>query len=280
MGTLLAALTLALTACGGGSTGGPIATASGTAAAPPAATGGTVPTTPRATATSPAAATTTTTSAAPASHTAGRASEGGAAAAAEPQTTASPGAQGADTTPAGGGAAAQATPSDATPEPSSAPPATTPAASAPAADPQPAGTPIDELAVVALVRRASPVHYYQQGTVTGTFDGTMALEAIITSRGVVVHFTATVASGTIAGRGLATPVIGVSPWSELRGSAVILRGTGRYAGIHGRRLTVGGHAKLDGSRARVRLTGTVLLLTAATRRAGRGRRPRARGRGP
>lgn len=117
--------------------------------------------------------------------------------------------------------------------------------------------PIDERAVLVLTERRSPAHYFQSGPVTGTYDGTMAVEVRITSRGVIVDFTATLAGGTISGRALAVAILDDATMPGLRGTAAILRGTGRFAGIHGKRLTIAGRARPDGSRARVRLTGTV-----------------------
>jgi len=108
-----------------------------------------------------------------------------------------------------------------------------------------------------LVSRASPREYSQEGTVTGTFDGTMTLEATITNRGVVVEFVAAVEGGTIVGKGIARPVITGSPLAELQGRMAITGGTGRFADIRGRGLTIGGKARLDGTYARVRLAGTV-----------------------
>jgi len=250
-GTLLAALTLALAACGGGSIGGSTPRATTAAATSAAASGD------AATAAGGAASATTTSpvrpprsSAAPPATTAAPGSGASRSGAAPATDSAAPPPATTPSASAGGGAAQAQSRADAgAPQAAAAPQA--------APDPPPAGTPIDELAVLRLVRRASAVHYFQQGTVTGTYDGTMAADETITARGVVVRFTATVAGGTISGRALATPVIDGSPWSELRGSAVILRGTGRFAGVHGRRLRVGGRGKLDGSRAHVRLTGTV-----------------------
>ncbi|HET6448941.1 MAG TPA: hypothetical protein VFG31_07500 [Conexibacter sp.] len=108
-----------------------------------------------------------------------------------------------------------------------------------------------------LTRRVSPVHYFQQGTVTGTYDGTMAVEARIASRGVLVRFTATLPGGTISGRAVAVAILDSTTWPSLRGSAIVTGGTGRFAGIHGRRLTVSGRARPDASHAHVRLTGLV-----------------------
>ena len=92
---------------------------------------------------------------------------------------------------------------------------------------------------------------------TGTFDGTIALEARITSQGVLVSFTATLPGGTISGRGVAVAVIDGSPTPGLRGTADVVGGTGRFAGIHGRGLKVTGRAKPDASWARVRMAGAV-----------------------
>ncbi|HEU4701188.1 MAG TPA: hypothetical protein VFS37_01810 [Conexibacter sp.] len=116
---------------------------------------------------------------------------------------------------------------------------------------------LDERARLVLTRRVSPSHYFQQGTVTGTYDGTMEVEARITSKGVLVSFTATLPGGTISGRGVAVAILDSTTWPGLRGSARVTGGTGRFAGIEGRRLRVTGRAKPDASRARVRLAGTV-----------------------
>jgi len=93
--------------------------------------------------------------------------------------------------------------------------------------------------------------------VTGTYDGTIALEARIASQGVLVRFTATLPGGTISGRGVAVAVIDGSPTPGLRGTVDVTGGTGRFAGIRGRGLKVAGRAKPDASWARVRLSGTV-----------------------
>jgi hypothetical protein len=224
---LLAALTLA--ACGGGTTGQPAATPTDAASAPattaqPAATTGA----PRTTATTPATS-------------AQRRQRQSAATTTQPPQQGAPQSQPA-TSPAH--AAAPAT--------------TTAPHQAPAkAAPQPAGMPLSELAVVTLANKAGPAHYFQQGTVTGTFDGTISLEARITAKGVVVDFTATLAGGTIVGRGLAIPIVGSSPYWGLRGTAAIVGGSGRFATVHGQGLKVTGRAKPDGSRARIQVAGTV-----------------------
>jgi hypothetical protein len=145
-------------------------------------------------------------------------------------------------------------------ETSPAPTATTPTTEQPAAAepaPQPLGSPLDETAELTLVERISPAHYIQQGTVTGTYDGTMEVEARITSKGVLVSFTATLPGGTISGRGVAIAILDSVTWPALRGTAAVTGGTGRFANIRGRRLRVTGRAKPDASRARVRLAGTV-----------------------
>ena len=148
----------------------------------------------------------------------------------------------------------QATATQPTPAPSPSP-ATAPQEP----EPQPAAMPIEELAVLTLVERRGPTHYFQRGTLTGTFDGTIVLEARVVARGVVVYFTATVDGGTITGKGVAIPTIGGSATARLDGTAKVTGGTGRFASIRGRRLVVSGTTRLDASRARVRLTGTVTL---------------------
>lgn len=143
-------------------------------------------------------------------------------------------------------------------DPAQAPATTTPTTEQPAAAaPDPAGSLLDETAHLTLVNRVSPAHYFQQGTVTGTYDGTMEVEARITSKGVIVRFTATLPGGTITGKGVAVAILDSLRWPGLRGTARVTGGTGRFAGIHGRRLKVTGRARPDASKAHVRLAGTV-----------------------
>lgn len=92
---------------------------------------------------------------------------------------------------------------------------------------------------------------------TGTFDGTIELEAKITSQGVLVRFTATLPGGTISGHGVAVAVIDGSPTPGLRGTVDVTGGTGRFAGVHGHGLKVDGRAKPDASWARVRMAGVL-----------------------
>jgi len=230
-GALVLALTAALAGCGGGTTGPPVVATTAAQAAPAAqpATTASAPTVARATTTTPAPRTTV--PAPPAART---------------------------TTQRAVGSGAATVPATTTPATSASKPAGAPAAAAPAPRPapKPAGTPIDELADLTLTSRAGPAHYFQQGTVTGTYAGTMAVEARITSQGVLVRFTATLPGGTIVGHALAVAILDSATWPGLRGSGVITGGTGRFAGIHARGLTVTGRAKPDASRARVRLAGT------------------------
>jgi hypothetical protein len=227
---LLAVLTVVLAACGGGSTAGPIAqspVATTTSAAPPAQTAPTAPSTVAATQPAPART-------------------GAAVPAPRPATRPHGSEPGGATPPRSGGEGAVV---DAPP-----PAAETPTPPAPA---EPAATPLDERATLVLTRRVTPAHYFQQGTVTGTYAGTMEVEARITSKGVLVRFTATLPGGTISGRGIAIAILDSATWPGLRGRAIVTGGTGRFAGIHGRGLRVTGRAKPDASRARVRLAGTV-----------------------
>ncbi|MFL5817123.1 MAG: hypothetical protein ACJ76L_05925 [Conexibacter sp.] len=228
----LLALTLVFGACGGGTTANPIvvstdATTATSPAAPPA-------TTPTADATAPSAARTATTASPPAPTT-------------SPDLTAPP----ARPRPSGGATADSSTAAADELAPQEAP------APAPAPSPQPAKSLLDERASLILTRRLSPSHYFQQGTVVGTHDGTMEVEARITSKGVLVNFTATLPGGTISGRGVAVAILDSTTWPSLRGRAIVTGGTGRFAGIGGRKLKVIGRAKPDASRAHVRLVGTV-----------------------
>jgi len=217
---VLPALALALASCGGGSTGGPVAGDAPHASPPPTRTQ--APTVPAQPAPRAPAPHTTEAAPAPATHSlrgSSRRPRRPAAAIDEPQ---------------------------AQPDPTSRPP-----------DPRPTAFGLDERARLTLVRRVSPSHYFQQGTVTGTYSGTMEVEARITSKGVLVRFTATLPGGTISGRGIAVAILDSTTWPGLRGTAKVTGGTGRFAGIHGRRLRVIGRAKPDASRSRVRLAGAV-----------------------
>jgi len=226
----LAALALALASCGGGSTAGPVArtgVSTTPAATPPARTQP-----PAATATTPAAPPRTT--------------------AIAPATPAKPSAPRSARSRSSGGAAPP-------PARDGGSLADAPAgkATAPAPASAPAESTLDERAKLVLTRRVSPAHYFQQGTVTGTYAGTMEVEARITSKGVLVRFTATLPGGTISGRGVAVAILDSATWPGLRGRAIVTGGTGRFAGIYGRGLRVTGRARPDASRAHVRLAGMV-----------------------
>jgi len=247
---VLALLVLALVfaACGGGSTAGPIAaTTDATSTPTPAATTPAQPVPPPVTQTSAQSAPTPTPSTTP------HASSG--------HTQPSGGASAPDAFREGAASAGSSDSSAAAAdEPSPAPTATTPRTEQPAADepdPEPAGSLLDETAELTLVNRVSPAHYFQTGTVTGTYDGTMEVEARITSKGVLVRFTATLPGGTITGRGVAIAILDSATWPGMRGTAAVTGGTGRFADIKGRRLRVTGRARPDASKARVRLAGTV-----------------------
>lgn len=237
----LPALTLAISACGGGSTGGAVGGTTAASAPPPTTAVQPAPTTtapqPAAAAPTPSATAPTTQHAPPPTSARRAQRSAGDAAAEDPQG-------GAPDDPAA--AAAPRSPPATTPAPAATPPA-----------PEPTGTPIDERAELTLTDRESPAHYFQQGTVTGTYEGTMAAEVRITSKGVFVDFTATVEGGTIVGRALAVAVIDGRPMPLLRGTAAIYGGTGRFADVRGRRLKVSGRSKPDGSQARVRLVGVL-----------------------
>ncbi len=223
-------LTLALTACGGGNTAGPVAQSSVVTAPPPPPPAPTQASgAPPAKATAPAPPRTTTTPV--------------------PRPAAPPAAA----RPSGGSAA----PTD-DGSLGDAPPLAGDEPAPPAAASEPI-TPIDERASLVLTRRVTNTHYFQQGTVTGTYDGTMETEARITSRGVLVRFTATLPGGTISGRAVAVAILDSTTWPGLRGRAIITGGTGRFAGIQARRLRVTGRSKPDASRTRVRLVGTTRL---------------------
>jgi hypothetical protein len=125
--------------------------------------------------------------------------------------------------------------------------------------PGPVAHPVDETAHLVLVSSPGPGRYEQQGTVTGTFDGTMTLDARITGAGIVVDFTANVTGGVVTGHGLAIPTItGGSPIATLKGTATVTGGTGTFAHVRGSSLKVTGTAVLpSGAKATVHLTGTV-----------------------
>jgi hypothetical protein len=151
-----------------------------------------------------------------------------------------------------------------TPATTTAPPATTPtttAAQPPATTAEPAPDPgreIVETAQLVLEEKISAIEYRQRGTVTGTYDGTMALHAKI-GQYIFVRFTVTVPGGTVSGRARATiEIAGESPY-PIRGTAAISGGTGRFEGVRGHGLEVDGRAAIDGTRGTVRLRGTVFF---------------------
>lgn len=228
---LLTALTLALSACGGGTTADPVAVTTDAATATPPAAQTTPPvtqppaTTPSVAATAPPGARTATT-------------------ATPPDPVKRPRPSGGTSTDSSAASANEPAPQEGTTT------ATTPAS-------QPAESQLDERATLVLARRVSPSHYFQQGAVTGTYGGTMEVEARITSKGVLASFIATLPGGTISGHGVAVAVLDSTTWPSLRGRAIVTGGSGRFAGISGRRLNVTGRAKPDASRAHVRLVGTV-----------------------
>lgn len=219
---LALALGVALVGCGGGTTGAPLASTVGTTAttaAPVTSTAAATGATPSATTTAPAAA---------------------------PRA------------PARRSAAARTSPRR-SPRSVSPTPVPSPAHVPSPVAPQPRTVTIAEFADLTLTQRASPAHYLQAGTVTGTYDGTMTADVRITSQGVLVSFTATLPGGTIAGHAIAVAVIDGSATPGLRGTGQITGGTGRFSGVHGSDLRVTGRAKPDGTSAHVRLTGPVTL---------------------
>jgi hypothetical protein len=212
---------LALAACGGGSSG-PVAQQAD------ATTATTAPTT---TSTPPAASTTATRTVPPAA----------------PRTTTTPAPS---TTPA----TTPTKPVAAAPKRAQRPSKPPPAKATPTGPPPHA---IQETARLTLVTRTSPIQYSQHGTVSGTLDGEMALDAKVTPKGVAVTFTVQASDGTVSGQGLAIPQITGGPVARLTGTVSVTTGTGAYAHIQGRGLRVTGSAALDGSKATVRLSGTV-----------------------
>jgi hypothetical protein len=141
-----------------------------------------------------------------------------------------------------------------------APPTT--AATAPATTPAsttPAGTrtlTIDETAHLKRSRKISLTHYIQTGAVTGTFAGTITLDAQLGAKGVVAKFTAQLPGGTVTGTALAQLNIAGRKLDPVSGTAQIVGGTGRFAHARATGLKVTGGAALDGSQSVLRLRGT------------------------
>ena len=116
---------------------------------------------------------------------------------------------------------------------------------------------INETAQLVLTRKLSLTHYKQRGTVSGTLAGTMVLDAQLGDKGVVVRFTAQLPGGSVSGHGLAIIQINGAALDPLTGTASITRGTGAFAHAHASGLKVTCKAALDGSKAVVKLAGTV-----------------------
>jgi hypothetical protein len=110
-----------------------------------------------------------------------------------------------------------------------------------------------ENATLELTRRKG-ITYWQEGTVTGTLSGTIAVRVTIGGPGVISRFTVTLAGGTIRGRGEAR----VRPDGSVvhyKGTATITGGTGKYADASGRNLSYSGTGASDASTATARLSG-------------------------
>jgi hypothetical protein len=136
----------------------------------------------------------------------------------------------------------------------------TQAATPPASTTHPAGPrtqSIDENGQLTLDHSPGLGNYYEKGAITGTFAGTMSLHAQLEASGLAVSFTAKLPGGSVSGKGRAIVSITGAATAPLKGTASIMRGTGRYANAHGSGLRVVGTTALDGSKATVHLTGTV-----------------------
>ncbi len=115
---------------------------------------------------------------------------------------------------------------------------------------------IDETAHLKLAHKISLTHYIQTGTATGTFSGTITLDAQLGAKGVVASFTAQVPGGTVTGTALAQLNIAGQKLDPVSGTAQITGGTGRFAHARASGLRVTGGAALDGSQSVLRLRGT------------------------
>jgi hypothetical protein len=115
---------------------------------------------------------------------------------------------------------------------------------------------IDETAHLKRSRKISLTHYIQTGTATGTFAGTITLDAQLGAKGVVAKFTAQLPGGTVTGTALAQLNIAGQKLDPVAGTAQITGGTGRFAHAHATGLKVSGGAALDGSQSVLRLRGT------------------------
>jgi hypothetical protein len=115
---------------------------------------------------------------------------------------------------------------------------------------------IDETARLRLAKKISLTHYIQTGTASGTFAGTITLDAQLGAKGVVATFTAQVPGGTVTGNALAQLNIAGQKLDPVSGTAQITGGTGRFAHAHATGLKVSGGAALDGSQSVLRLRGT------------------------
>jgi len=139
------------------------------------------------------------------------------------------------------------------------PAATAPATTQSTTSTTPSGTQtltIDETAHLKVSRKLSITHYIQTGTATGTFAGTITLDAQLGSKGIVAKFTAQLPGGTVTGTALAQLNIAGQKLDPVAGTAQITGGTGRFAHARATGLKVSGGAALDGSQSVLRLRGT------------------------
>ena len=126
------------------------------------------------------------------------------------------------------------------------------------AEQQPAGPVPHQLSETANLQLVSKkgVAFIQEGTVTGTYAGTMRLDAKLGGKGVEGTFTVQLKGGTLSGSAAAGLAL-AGARANFKGTASITSGTGEFKNVQPAQLAFSGSVKSDASSSTVNLSGTL-----------------------
>jgi hypothetical protein len=122
-----------------------------------------------------------------------------------------------------------------------------------AAAPQPHQ--VTETANLRLVSKKG-VAFVHEGSVSGTLNGTMRLDARLGGKGVEGTFVVTLPDGTLTGSASAALAL-KGAFADFKGTATISRGTGAYKKLQPTQVAFNGSVKSDASSSTVKLSGTI-----------------------
>lgn len=114
---------------------------------------------------------------------------------------------------------------------------------------------VTETANLRLVSKKG-VAFVQEGTVTGTLNGTMRLDARLGGKGVEGTFVVTLPDGTLTGSASAALAL-KGAFADFKGTATISRGTGAYKKLQPAQVAFSGSVKADASSSTVKLNGAI-----------------------